>query len=159
MSTFEHDHPRGQPRNAGQFRRRAATLPDENLPTAHRNRFEDLDDSIIERGERPLRPHLPLQAGDDDEFFDCPAGTRLIYIDEDGQHEYVKRWDESGFGVWADTTNPDGRERTAGEVWESLFESPQVAVGLEPGSMHDAVLHLPAGIQYSDRTHFIRDAS
>lgn len=66
--------------------------------------------------ETPVTAYVnyPLTAGDDDEFFDAPAGSKLI--NADGEAAYTKVGDD-----W-DWQAADGSVIQSGVLWASFFQ-------------------------------------
>lgn len=91
---------------------------------------------------RPMRPYLPLQASDDDEFFDAPPGAILEVVNLDGlTHRY-----QLGEGFqW--TRIPDGEKIPSGELWSRLTFS---------GGPGNSVLHAPDGWLIGDSRFWAR---
>jgi hypothetical protein len=117
-------------------------------PASH-NVYADRVDQENERGERPLRPYLPLQPADDDEFFDAPLGSMLT-VRRDAASTQVERYELVGDYEWRRRGTHDltGPVISAGQVWAELFSE-------EDGTMASTVLTPPHGVLYSDRTHYV----
>lgn len=116
------------------------------------NVYAEPVDARTERGDRPLRPYLPLQPADDDEFFDAPTGALLTVEDHDqAGRPFTRRFQKFTEAYeWRELTErdvPSATQLSAGDVWANLFE--------EDGSMKSARLSAPHGMLYSDRRHYV----
>lgn len=148
---------------AGSFAGHEHTTPDASLtPAPHEPTPRQLaalglgpdspsvyrDTVDAERGRRPLRPYLPLQPADDDEFFDAPVGS-VLTVRRDPASTEVEQFTCTGDYEWVDTRA--GAQVSAGELWGSLFSE-------EDGVMASTLLTPPEGVLYSDRTHYVARA-
>ncbi|MBN9214826.1 MAG: hypothetical protein J0J04_08550 [Microbacterium sp.] len=153
MSTFDESlHPRGQAGNPGQFATKTNDAPAAELerpgptpkqlgilglgPDAPNVLAEPFD---AERGERPMRPYLPLCSADDDEFFDTPKGAKLSVVYGAGDVRTYRKADHE-FGWVGDDEHRTPME--AGELWASMFN--------DDGTMRSAMLSAPNGYLIGD---------
>jgi hypothetical protein len=112
------------------------------LGPASPNSFAEEFDAT--RGERPLRPYFALWPGDDDEFFDAPAGA-VIEMDDARRFELnaePRQWQEVD-----DTGNAVGDYLEPGEMWANLFDP-------ETGAMKSARMCLPDGTLQGDGHYY-----
>lgn len=155
MSTFDETlHPRGQAGNPGQFATKTNDAPGGELSAEQPqltlkqlgimglgphspNILAEPFDSV--RGERPMRPYLPLTPADDDEFFDTPKGAKLAVVYGPGDVRTYRKADHEY--AWVG----DDEHRTpmeAGELWASMFD--------EDGTMRSAMVSAPDGYLIGD---------
>ena len=130
--------------------------PEASLATAARNDpwANSRWDSEDARGERPMRPYLPLQPADDDEFFDAPQYTVLISLDPKEEGAKPKRYQKVDGENWTELDvrgNHIGELIPSGALWEDLnygdmWNSPDFKT---------AQLNLPLPVLYSDRGHYV----
>lgn len=105
------------------------------------------------RGERPMRPYLPLHPADDDEFFDAPTATVLTSLDPKVEGAKVKRYQKIDGENWVELDvrgDHTGDPMTAGDLWEDLnygdmWNSPDFKT---------AQLNMPLDMLFSDRSYY-----
>lgn len=140
----------------GRFAEKLGSAPEATLTTPARNdpwagsRW-DAEDA---RGERPMRPYLPLQPADDDEFFDAPRTTVLTSFDPKVEGAKVKRYQKVDEENWTELDvrgDHTGEPIPAGELWEDLNYGDQ----WNSPDMKTAQLNMPLGVLYSDRSHYV----
>lgn len=139
----------------GRFSEKLGSTPETTLAAPVRNdpwansRWDD-----VERGDRPMRPYLPLQPADDDEFFDAPRTTVLTSLDPKEEGAKVKRYqkvDEENWVALDVRGDHTGDPIPSGELWEDLnygdmWNSPDFKT---------AQLNMPLSVLYSDRSHYV----
>ncbi len=150
MTFNEHEVSRD---TAGRFSEKAGSAPDVALAPASSgpwagSRWDQ------ERGERPMRPYLPLQPGDDDEFFDAPLTTVLTSLDpkEDGaKPKRYQKVDEENWSELDARGNRIGGPIPSGALWEDLHYGDM----WNGPDFKTARLDMPRSVLYSDRSHYV----
>lgn len=140
----------------GRFSEKLGSAAEVSLaPAVNRPWADSRWDSDDARGERPMRPYLPLHPADDDEFFDAPRTTVLTVVDPKSERPKPVRYqkvDEENWVALDVRGEHTGDLIPSGEVWNDLNYGDWV----NSPDMKTARLDLPLGVLFSDKSYYVQ---
>jgi hypothetical protein len=140
--------------NAGRFSEKVGGTPEVSLAASGNPWASSRWDNDLDRGDRPMRPYLPLQPADDDEFFDAPRTSVLTVVDPKVENPKPVRYQKFDNENWTELNARGehiGEPIPAGELWNDLNYGDWVT----SQGFKTARLDLPLIVLYSDASHYV----